>query len=381
MTTAAYYEPWDLTDEQRARYRKISNESREAKKRALAGSGNPPLHEINSPTLNVDALMPTHQAHEATALSLFSGGGGLDLSFDRAGFRHVASYEVLQDAANTLTKARPDWNVFGGDEGDVRAVNWRQYRGDVDVLHGGPPCQPFSAAGRQRGADDGRDLFPEFVRAVRGTYPRAFVAENVPALLHTKFRDYLQEVVLEPLSRQYHVRQFVLHAQDFGVPQVRRRVIFVGFRNRKDAARFTQPSPTHCPYGENSADLPTTLGVRRALGLPEIGIDGPAPTVRSTLTGPRHTTSIISSVSAARRWEELEIWPSGVAPTRERAQAFVSKNGHFRLSVPDCALIQGFPDDWPFQGPAYMSLGQVGNAVPPPLGFAVARAVATALRV
>ena len=122
------------------------------------------------------------------------------------------------------------------------------------------------------------------------------------------------------------------------------------------------------------------LGVREALGLPDIGRDAPAPTRRSTLTGPRNTTSISSSSSAARKWAEIEVWPNGVAPSREEAHVFVAKNGHFRLSVLDCAVLQGFPEDWLFQGPTYMQLGQLGNAVPPPLRYSVAVSVAEYLK-
>lgn len=121
------------------------------------------------------------------------------------------------------------------------------------------------------------------------------------------------------------------------------------------------------------------MGTRQALGLPDTGFDAPAPTIRSALTGPRKTTSVVSSVSALRQWERLGIWPNGVAPTREQAHLFVAQNRHFRLSVPDCAILQGFPDTWPFQGPTYMMLGQIGNAVAPPVGYAVAAAVAEAL--
>lgn len=381
MSGAAQHEPWDLTDDERARYRRISNEAREAKKRALRGDGPDPIHPINTPELDPRDLMPEQPPVGLTSLSLFSGGGGLDLAFDRAGYEHVASYEILEDAADTLSKARPDWSVHGGDAGDVRTVDWGDYRGEVDVVHGGPPCQPFSSAGRQRGEDDSRDLFPEFVRAVRESYPRAFVAENVPALLSTKFEDYLEREVVGPLSERYHVSRLVLNAEDFGIPQVRRRIIFVGFRNKRDAGRFEPPPPTHARLDDDdNGDLPTVMGCREALGLPDIGHDGPAPTLRSGLTGPRRTTSIISSTSAARKWAELEIWPNGVQPSRERAHVFLAKNGHFRLSTLDCAVLQGFPEEWPFQGPTYMMLGQIGNAVPPPLGYAVARAVADALR-
>ena len=128
-----------------------------------------------------------------------------------------------------------------------------------------------------------------------------------------------------------------------------------------------------------NGQLPRCPGARWALGLPEIGYDALASTIRSSLTGPRHTTSILSSVSSRSAWERLEIWPNGVAPTREQARIFVAKNGHFRLAVPDVALMQGFPEDWPFAGAVYMALGQIGNAVPPPIAYSVAASVADAI--
>jgi len=376
---------WQLTEEQRETYRERSRRSREAKAAALRGDGPPPIHEINVPTLDPHALMRQLPRNGLRALSLFSGGGGLDLGFARAGFEHVASYELLEDAAATLKKACPDWEVFGGPEGDVRAVSWRRWRGKVDIVHGGPPCQPFSSAGRQRGIADPRDMFPEFVRAVRALSPEAFVAENVPALMTPKFSDYVESVILRPLRSRYQICRLDLRAESFGVPQVRRRVVFVGFKSKRAASAFAAPVPTHA-WQADQADLgldgqQRCMGVREALGLPPIGFDALAPTIRSALTGPRHTTSVLSSSAARRVFERLQIWPNGVATTREDAQAFVAANGHFRLSLPDVALVQGFPETWPFVGANYMVLGQIGNAVPPPLGYAVAAAVARAVDV
>ena len=110
-----------------------------------------------------------------------------------------------------------------------------------------------------------------------------------------------------------------------------------------------------------------------------VGGGGMNASTPGSLTGPRHTTSILSSVSSRSAWQRLEIWPNGVAPTREQARAFVAENGHFRLSVPDVGLLQGFPENWAFAGAVYMSLGQIGNAVPPPLAYSVASSVAEAL--
>lgn len=376
-----HHQPWRLTEAEREAYRQTSRTSRLAKLAAMEGRGRDPMHEINAPRLRPDALMPQLPRHGLRALSLFSGGGGLDLGFERAGFVHTASWDVLADAGETLLRNRPAWAVHSGPDGDVKQVDWRSWRGRAEVVHGGPPCQPFSVAGRQRGPGDERDMFPEFVRAVLGVEPRAFVAENVAAVGGPKFRPYLAETVLRPLGAEYVIRELELRAEAFGVPQQRRRFVLVGFRSREDAKRWMPPAGTHSPHDEDLplSHLPRCPGVRWALGLPDTGYDALAPTIRSSLTGPRHTTSILSSVSSSTAWDRLGIWPNGVARQREQARAFVAANGHFRLSVPDVALIQGFPPDWSFAGAVYMALGQIGNAVPPPIGYAVAASVAAAI--
>lgn len=372
-----HHKPRLQTDAEREVWRQRSESSRTAKRAALKGELTP-IHEINVPKLDPLDLMPQREPRDGGALSLFSGGGGLDLGFSRAGFVHKASFEVLGPAADTLRAAMSEGPVFGGSDGDVTGVDWRTWRG-AEVVHGGPPCQPFSVAGRQLGKDDPRDMWPAFVDCVLRVKPRAFIAENVPALASKKFEAYVNDNIVAPLSGRYHVSQFVLRAEDFGVPQTRRRVFFVGFARARDARRFRPPSPTH-HWGERQDDgLARCLGVREALGLHDIGFDTLSPTIRSTLTGPRHTTSILNSVAAQRTFASLEVWPNGVAPNRERARAFPAKNGHFRLSVPDVAILQGFPEDWPFVGATYMQLGQIGNAVPPPIGYAVGSAVAAAL--
>jgi len=383
-STSRHHQPRELTEAQREVFRRGARESRLAKQAAQRGDGPEPVHEVNVPELHPDDLMPARSSQGLGALSLFSGGGGLDLGFERAGYDHVASFEILEKAAATLIKARPEWDVRDGSEGDVRSMTdagWRKFRGETDVVHGGPPCQPFSIAGRQRGHLDERDMWPEFVRCVLAVRPRAFVAENVPAIADKKFEGYVKENILAPLEHRYTIRRFVLKATDFGVPQIRRRVFFVGFTRKQDARRFDLPTATH-EWGENRqipGSLPPCMGVREALGLSDIGFDAPSPTIRSTLTGPRHTTSILNSTAAQRTFAKLQVWPNGVAADRQSARTFLAKNGHFRLSVADVGILQGFPEWWRFEGATYMQLGQIGNAVAPPMGYAVAMAVSDAL--
>lgn len=396
-STALRDRGWEITEEEREVYRQRSKASSRAKKQALLGEGIEPIHPINIPRLNPQKLMPQLAKNEWRSLSLFSGCGGFDLGLDRAGFSHVAAYDILAEAGKTLRKARPSWQVFAGEAGDVTKVDWRPDRGLVDIIHGGPPCQPFSIAGHQKGKEDNRDMFPEFIRAVLEIEPLAFVAENVAALASKKFAGYVKEVIESPLEKKYKLTRFILTASDFGVPQIRKRVFFVGFRDDKIIAKYRPPSPTHyyhhLPTTESSKPvqlelfshvnspeiLERCMGVREALGLPDIGLDALSPTMRSSLTGPRHTTSILSSASAQKAWDKLQIWPNGVAENREKARLFVANNGHFRLSVPDCGILQGFPEEWQVFGAVYMALGQIGNAVPPPMAYRVAESVAQAL--
>ncbi|WP_424388016.1 DNA cytosine methyltransferase [Mycolicibacter algericus] len=378
-STNPHHVPRQLTAAERQRFRETAQRSMAAKAAAVNGEV-APIHPINKPRLNPETLMPQLAPNGLRALSLFSGGGGLDLGFERAGYSHVASYEVLKAAAETLISMRPNWTVLGGEDGDVKTAKFSRWRGLVDVVHGGPPCQPFSIAGRQKGDGDERNLWPDFVRCVRAVRPKAFIAENVPALASKKFADFVDSEIIGALEDRYHIRMLILRAEDFGVPQIRRRVVFVGFSNAKAASRFEKPAATHrWSLDGDVGELEPCMGVREALGLQDNGFDDLSPTIRSTLTGPRHTTSILNSTAAQRVFANLGVWPNGVALTREAARAFPSPTGDFRLAVPDVALLQGFPEGWRFNGPAYMQLGQIGNAVPPPMAYAVAKAVSTAL--
>lgn len=370
--------PYKISEEKRDWYRSVAERSRLRKLAAVAGELPCGRGGINEPVFDPGVLMPQQSDNGLRALSLFSGGGGLDLAFDRAGYRHVASFDVLDICGVTLMGSRPEWNVYAGAKGDVSKVDWSRYRNSVDLLHGGPPCQPFSIAGSRKGGADERDMWPVFISAVLAVKPAAFVAENVPGLLDVKFDRYVRDNILRPLEGAYEVAKFRLRATDFGVPQSRDRVIFVGFRSPTSAAGFAVPEPTHS-RGDDLFAAHRTLGAREALGLSDIGFDCCAPTLRSGFTGPRKTTSILNSRASQAIWERLRIWPNGVQKNRESALRFPPENGHFRLSVQDCALLQGFPADWQFAGAVYQVLGQIGNSVCPPVGYAIAIAVGDAL--
>jgi len=378
---------YHLTKAQRDRYREITRESAVAKKEAL--KLDKAVRPVNVPKLDPSKLMPQQPSNGLRSLSLFSGGGGLDLGFERAGYTHVASFDILDICGETIKKNRPAWDVFSGKEsGDVSSLNASKYFGEIDVVHGGPPCQPFSIAGQQAGEEDERDMWGPFVRIVNEISPPAFVAENVPGILENKFQEYVRTKILKPLS-EYHILSFKLVAGSFGVPQKRARVFFVGLRSKKAFDRFKIPAPTH-DFNRQLAnsdaqqklgfdDTEKCMGMREALGLKNISKDALCPTIRSAFTGKRNTTSILNSAAAAKNLSEIGIWGNGVAPDRESASKFPTKDGTFRLSVQDCQIVQGFPEEWVFEGPVFKVLGQIGNSVAPSVAYQVALALAKSL--
>jgi DNA (cytosine-5)-methyltransferase 1 len=359
----AEHQPWVLSDSRRKEYASSSRRSQKARKEAVIRAAKEPEVPLTI-TYNPLDDMPKLPRNNLRALSLFSGGGGLDLGFDQAGFTHVASYDVLKFAGSTLTQNRPNWTVFSGDSGDVTKVDWKPYREKVDLIHGGPPCQPFSIAGRRRGSGDKRDMFPEFLRAVDEIRPPVFVAENVLGFLSTNFSSY-REQLFKAVARRYQLSSFVLSAKDFGVPQDRRRAIIVGVRRD-----FNKTFDS-----DDISKSQNSRGVRSALGLIGTNIDGPAPTLRCTLTGPRQTTSIANSTASVAKWTEFGIWPHGVSPNRSIAASFPTKNQTYRLCVEECQTLQGFPLKWQFIGAVYQRLGLIGNSVCPPVGYALAKSI------
>jgi len=381
---------YDITDEKRAWYRKKSHESHLSKLSAVKGLLDS-IHDVNIPRFDPNLLMPPLKNNGLTAISLFSGGGGLDLGFSRAGYNHISSYELIPVCKDTLISNLESTNIYcGPEEGDVRKVDWRIYTGQVDIVHGGPPCQPFSIAGAQKGADDERNMWGEFSRAVNTINPRVFIAENVPGILNPKFKDFLRKYIFNQLSG-YSIATFQMHTADYGVPQIRKRVFFVGFRSKVQFKKFILPRPTHTwsHLGKNGSyyasslfdeGLEKTSGVRECLGLGNTGFDNLAPTIRSGFTGKRNTTSILNSTAGQKAWGDMQIWPNGVQADRKKASAFPSQKGHFRLSVQDVGLIQGFPESWKFSGAVYQVLGQIGNSVSPPVAYHVALSVANVMK-
>jgi DNA (cytosine-5)-methyltransferase 1 len=305
-----------------------------------------------------------------SSVEICSGAGGQALGLELAGFDHSALVEIEPAACQTLRLNRPDWNVV---EGDLHAFDATPFKG-IDLLAGGVPCPPFSKAGKQLGADDERDLFPQAIRLVDECRPRAVMLENVRGLLDAVFDDYRNKVEQQLKRLGYVPGWKLLNASDFGVSQLRPRVVFVGIR--KDLAdSFDWPLPsasTPLMVGELLHDLMGANGWR--------GVDQwseRANSIAPTLVGgsKKHGGPDLGPTRARRAWESLGVdgrglWDSAPAPE------FV---GMPRLTTHMTARIQGFPDDWQFAGRKTAAYRQIGNAFPPPVAHAVANQIHVAL--
>lgn len=382
------------------------------------------------------------------SVELFAGAGGLGLGLHSAGFIPVKVVEWNHDCCETIRFNRDAghdhvtrWDLT---EGDVRDVKYDGLEGKVDLVSGGPPCQPFSLGGKHQAYGDSRDMFPQAIRAVREIKPRAFVFENVKGLTRETFSNYFEYIRLqlehpgicaregedwtEHLSRlekhhtkgvrdglSYQVITRVLNAANYGVPQRRERVIFVGFRDDLHI-EWSFPEETHSldalvwhqvntdTYWEKRKVPKSEREVsdrfkKRALKLKEEPAQLPWRTVRDALHGlpdpERYGESGVSVSNhsfqpGARSYkghtgspldEPAKTLKAGVHGVPGGENMLLRPDGSVRyFSVRESARIQTFPDDYHFTGCWSEAMRQIGNAVPVDLSKVVGQCVADNLR-
>lgn len=302
-----------------------------------------------------------------TSLELCAGAGGQALGLEQAGFGHAGLVEIDSDCCKTLRLNRPEWIVH---EEDLNGFDGRGYKG-VDLLAGGLPCPPFSVAGKQLGKDDERNLFPAAIGLVDETRPKAVMIENVRGFLDAVFEDYRGYIRAELKKLGYDAHWRLLNASDFGVPQLRPRVVIVALRDDiKDGFDWPNPLPGDPPtVGKALYELMAERGWRGAKKWA-----GRADEIAPTLVGgsKKHGGPDLGPTRARKAWAALGVNGKTIAEEAPDPD-FV---GMPRLTVRMAARIQGFPDSWKFHGRKTAAYRQVGNAFPPP----VARAVAVQLR-
>lgn len=383
------------------------------------------------------------------SIELFAGAGGLGIGLHRAGFHPVQVIEWNRDCCASLRencdRRMPDvadWQIV---ESDVRLIDFSPYADRIDLVSGGPPCQPFSMGGKHRAYADTRDMFPEVVRAVREVRPKAFIFENVKGLTRAAFRNYFEYIRLQlehpdlvalpdedwadHLARlerhhtssirtglHYRVITRILNAADYGVPQRRERVVFVGFRDNF-SADWTFPEATysldallwdqtrgtywerhHIPQKERVLNPRAML---RAQHLVEQPAALPWRTVRDAicdLPDPELEPDQASRLFNHRHQPGARTYPGHTgSPMDEPAKTLKAgvhgvpggenmlarANGTVRyFTVRESARLQTFPDDFQFQGAWTEAMRQLGNAVPVELarvvGIHVARRLVSA---
>jgi len=306
-----------------------------------------------------------------STLELCAGAGGEALGLEQAGIKHAGLIEIDKHACETLRLNRPEWKVLEQDL--FKYTDASAFKG-VDLVSGGLPCPPFSKAGKQLGHLDERNLFPTAIDIIDQLRPRAVMIENVRGILDAVFEDYRKGIKKQLKKLGYKVDWKLLQASDFGVPQLRPRVIFVALSGA-GMDQFTWPD-THKikakTVGETLYDLMAADGWKGAK-LWKDRADEIAPTIVGG--SKKHGGPDLGPTRAKRAWAGLSVNGHTIADAPPGSD-FV---GLPRLTVPMVARIQGFPDDWKFSGKKTNAYRQVGNAFPPPVACAVAKQIAEVL--
>lgn len=307
-----------------------------------------------------------------------AGAGGQSLGLEVAGFEHELAVELDPNAANTLRRNRPHWKVAEGDVANSCVWDPGQYEG-IDLLAGGVPCPPFTIAGKQLGATDERDLFAWAIELCGTVEPRALMLENVRGLSLPRFSAYRQHV-LDRLARLGYAADWrLLHASDYGVPQLRPRFVLIAMRP-DDFRYFSWPQPhpeLAKTVGETLRDLMAERGWPGADKWAERASD-----IAPTIVGgsKKHGGADLGPTRAKRAWRAMGVDALGVADASPAASDPVSLLP--KLTTEMVARIQGWDDGeyrWTFTGRKTTTYRQIGNAFPPPVARALGDQIRRAL--
>lgn len=298
---------------------------------------------------------------EFTAVSLFCGAGGLDMGFDRAGFKTIWANDMDANACKT----HQNWSKATVVCGDISKVDYAAIPVS-DVILGGFPCQGFSLSGPRKIDDSRNVLYKHYVKLVRQNKPKAFIGENVKGLLTMGEGKIIDAIVADFAECGYDVYCKLLNAKNFGVPQDRERVIIVGFRQDLNVRDFKLPDTN----GQ-------TMTLREAIGnMPQVKscdvCDAPYSSRYMSRNRKRGWDDVAYTVPAMAK--QVTLWPG--SPDMKKLDkdlwAFGDEGTTRRLSWREAAAIQTFPTDLEFSGDLTSIYKQIGNAVPVKLAEFVA---------
>lgn len=378
-----------------------------------------------------EPLLPFHQSRPSafthrpsrtpTVVDLFCGAGGLSEGFRQAGFRVAVGQDYDEAAGRTYLTTHPGASFLGGPIQSVLPEDLLSasglHAGEVDVIVGGPPCQGYSVYNHQRGVHDPRaGLFKEYLRIVEALRPRWLVMENVSGLTSIANGGIIREIEAEMGRLGYSVDWRILKAEEYGVPQERRRIFFIANRI---GAPIPFPTPTHGPglrpmvtIWDAISDLPELANGEKGV---ELYSQGPQSEYQALLRGEserlyNHSAPRLSQINEARMkfippggsWRDIpfDLLPTGMKRAKRSDHtkrygrprkadlactiltkcdvhwgAYIHPDQDRAITVREAARLQSFPDFFEFQGSRTEQYVQVGNAVPPLLGRAVAEAL------
>lgn len=333
-------------------------------------------------------MRPHTPAPRLNAVEICAGAGGQALGLLRAGFTHELAIELDPAAADTLRHnlrlhTGTGEHVITGDAADPQVWTTAQQRGlalpgRVDLLAGGVPCPPFSLAGKQLGATDERDLFAWAVEHTAQLRPRALLLENVRGLSTPRFSGYRQHILDRLTDLGYVAEWRLLHASDFGVPQLRPRFVLVALQEQFSAYFRWPATTTQAPtVGHALRDL---MGARGWEGADDWAAkaNGIAPTIVGG--SKKHGGADLGPTRARQAWAQLGVDGRGVANhAPEPGQDFTGAPGP-KLTTAMLEILQGWqPGEWQILGRKTAQYRQIGNAFPPPVAHALGAAIRAAL--
>lgn len=380
------------------------------------------------------------------AVELFAGVGGLAMGVSQAGFKSLAVVEWDKWACDTVRENQrrgyPFVDSWPLSEGDVRNIDWSGVPQDIELLAGGPPCQPFSMGGKHRAHDDARDMFPATVNVVRTLQPKSFIVENVKGLTRSTFANYFEYIKLQlefpeaprledetwfdHLMRlqaektsgrmhgnalTYNVTATLVNAADYGVPQKRERVFIVGTRSdlgidwRLPEATHSEDALIHSQwvtgeYWKRHKLAQPTPPERLAKRIKALAATPPETlpwrTVRDALIDlPDPRTSKGTKIRDHKFQDGAKVYPGHTGSPLDLPAKTIKAGDHGvpggenmmvltdgsvrYFTVRETARIQTFPDGYVFHGSWTETMRQLGNAVPVALGRAMAKSVAEAI--
>lgn len=329
---------------------------------------------------------PESSSYNYNCISLFSGGGGLDLGAHFAGFKSLLVSDIMPQYTETIKTNIPHVCVYNDDAMDLSPEKIREMAsvdGDIDLIIAGPPCQAFSIIGKRKSLNDPRgQLTIKYFELVAGLRPKAFVFENVPGLMTVnKGEDFnnLLNFINETTGYQIFIKK--LNAADFGVPQYRERIFIVGFRPDITSDMFEFPTKPTGAYGEQLPErVPSKFALENVAGLPNQEIRVHTESVKARFAAVPQGGRDRGSYSDRLKADE----PSGtvlIGSSAGGARPHIHPFEPRVLTVREAARLQSFPDWYVFTGSRTEQYRQVGNAVPPLLAYELLASIKKVLEV